>query len=53
MTDPIMEKRMKEGRCFNCDLTGHMAKDCPQPRKGRVSEMSAEAEDSGKDAPPS
>ena len=51
--DPIMEKRIKEGRCFNCDLTGHMAKDCPQPRKGRVSEMSAEAEDSGKDAPPS
>ena len=28
-------KKASHGRCFNCDKPGHLARDCPEPRKER------------------
>jgi hypothetical protein len=45
--------------CFNCDKTGHIAKECPEPRRGDLKEIEEELEescddqdeDSGKEEP--
>ena len=45
--------------CFNCDKPGHMAKECPEPRRGDLKEIEEELEescdeqdeDSGKEEP--
>ena len=34
-------KLMKEGRCFTCQLTGHLSRDCPTKRQGKKNEESS------------
>ena len=41
LTEDERKKRMKEGRCFNCNQIGHLANKCPrkgQAKKGEVKE---------------
>ena len=33
--NPERQRLQKEGRCFNCKETGHMARDCPQENASR------------------
>jgi hypothetical protein len=37
--DSIKEKLMKADKCFNCDESNHLSRDCSKLRKFRVVEM--------------
>ena len=34
----ISRKQKFQGKCFNCDMMGHKAADCRQPRKNKNKE---------------
>jgi hypothetical protein len=36
MTEPF------KGKCFNCDKEGHLARNCPSPKRARINTSSAE-----------
>ena len=43
---PEQKKLASEGRCFNCQQTGHLSRDCTQPRTpaGRIQTVEVEGE---------
>lgn len=49
--DPVKEKSMVEGRCFNCNEYGHISRECPKPKVLKVNEVTelSDDEDSGKE----
>jgi hypothetical protein len=38
-SNSIKEKLMKTNKCFNCDESNHLNRDCPKLKKFRVVEM--------------
>jgi hypothetical protein len=47
--DSIKEKLMKAEKCFNCDESSHLSKNCSKLRKSRVAEMKMKNENSRKE----
>jgi hypothetical protein len=45
-------ERMAAVKCYNCQQFGHMAKQCPQPRKARIGELSAEDQEQSQGSSP-
>jgi hypothetical protein len=37
--DSIKKKLMKTNKCFNCDNTNHLSRDCSKFKKFRIAEM--------------
>lgn len=40
LSKPEMERLMKEGKCFRCKKTGHLARDCPLKPRGSSNDPS-------------
>jgi len=51
LTDPERERLRRNGGCFRCRKTGHLARDCPLTNRQhpRLSAIEPEAEESGKE----
>jgi len=54
-SDPTRQSLSNEGKCFNCQKPGHMARECPEPRRAasvnEIEEVVGFTKESGKEQP--